>query len=96
MFVGKTKHQLHITFGEHIKNIRQDEETPVAQHFAKFYGGQSDTQRIKGFFALNLISQKCDFNTVLFRKEKYWIFKLGTLSPKGLNNEMSLKVFLKP
>lgn len=46
-----------------------------------------------GFFALNLTDRRGDYDTVLLRKEKSWIFKLGTLQPKGLNNELSLKVF---
>lgn len=96
LYVGKTKCQLRIRIGEHLKSIKLKEETPVAQHFLQFHEGKSSDLRFNGFFVLNLSARRGDFDTVLLKKEKSWIFRLNTLQPNGLNNELSLKVFLEP
>lgn len=94
--MGKTKRQLRIRINEHLKNIKLKEETPVAQHFLQFHEGKSSGLGFKGFFVFNLSARRGDFDTVLLKKEKSWIFKLNTLQLNGLNNELSLKVFLEP
>lgn len=96
LYVGKTKRQLRVRFGEHLKSIRLKEETSVAQHFLDFHQGKTTGLRVKGFYALSLTDRRGDFDRVLLRKEKKWIFRLGTLQPNGLNHELSLSVFLEP
>lgn len=81
---------------EHLKSIRLKEETPLAQHFLQVHQGKTIGLTVKGFYALNLSEHRGDFNTVLLRKEKIWIYRLQTLQPKGLNTELSLQVFLEP
>lgn len=66
VYVGKTKRQLHIGFGEHIKNIKQN-ETPIAMHFNEYHVGQPIGLKIKGFYAL-VTSRRGDFNSVKERK----------------------------
>lgn len=68
----------------------------MAQHFIQYHGGNSTGLRVKGFYVLNLTERRGDFDTILLRKEESWIFRLDTLQPKELNNELSLKVFLEP
>lgn len=60
--------------GEHIKSINLKEENPIGQHFAMYHNGQPGGLKVKGFFALNLSTRRGDFDTVLPRKEKAWIF----------------------
>lgn len=95
LYVGKTKHQLQVRFAEHLKSIRLKEKTRIAQHFLKFHQWSVSGLSVKGFFALNLSDRRRDYDTVLMRKERLWIFRLQTLQPKGLNVELSLKVFLE-
>lgn len=92
----KTKRQLRIRFAEHLNSIRLKEETPIAQPFLEFHKGCPSGLTVKGFFALNLSDRRGDFDTVLLRTEKLWIFRLQTLQPRGLNVELSMKVFLEP
>lgn len=52
--------------------------------------------RVMAFLALNLTDCRGDYETVLLCKERSWLFSLGTLQRKGLNNELSLRVLLEP
>lgn len=88
LYVSKTKRQLWIRISEHLKSIKLKEETPVAQHFSMYHSGKSSGLRFKGFFALNLSACRGDFDRVLLKKEKSWIFRLISLQPIGLNNEL--------
>lgn len=85
--MGKTKRQLCVRLGEHVKSINLNEDNPTGQHF--------EVLRVIGFFALNLWTWRGDVDMVLLRKEKAWIFRMGCIIPKGLNNNLSLKVFLE-
>lgn len=77
------------------KSINHKEDNPIGQHFADHHNACPEGLKVKGFFALNLPTRRGDFDTILLRKEKKtWIFRLGSTTPKGLNNELSLKVFL--
>lgn len=96
VYVDKTKHPLRFRISEHLKSIRLKEETPVAQHFILCHDGKPIGMRFKGFFALDWSACRGDYDNVLLKTEKYWIIRLNTLQPNGLNNEQSLKVFLEP
>ncbi|CAI9573182.1 unnamed protein product [Staurois parvus] len=95
MYIGKTKRQLKVRIGEHFRDIRSnDPESNLAQHYAKYHGGKLDGTKVKGFYALHFPQRRGDFDRELLKKEKYWIYKLDTLYPKGLNVECDLQVFL--
>lgn len=93
--MGKTKRQLCVRLGEHVKSINLNEDNPTGQHFAKCHNGHPEVLRVIGFFALNLWTWRGDVDMVLLRKEKAWIFRMGCIISKGLNNNLSLKVFLE-
>lgn len=96
LYVGKTKHQLRVRFAEHLKTIQPKEETQVAQYFLEVHQGNTSGLRVKGFYAPKLSDRRGEFDRVLLQKEKLWIYRLQTLQPRGLNTELSLKVFLEP
>lgn len=79
LYVGKTKRQLRVRFAEHLKSIRLKEDTPLAQHFVLLHQDKTHGLRVKGFFSLNLSARRGDFDTVLLRKEKFWIFRPKTV-----------------
>lgn len=79
-----------------IRNIKKkDDESPLPIHFAEHHDGKPHGLVVKGIFVLNLPLRRGDFNTILLKKEKNWIFKLGTLAPYGLNTECNLQIFLE-
>lgn len=95
LYIGKTKRKLSIRFGEHIREMNEKEpKKPLARHFKKYHGGDPRGMTIKGIYALHLSPRRGDFDKVLMRKEKWWIFTLSSLTPNGLNTEMNWHVFL--
>lgn len=74
----------------------KDHDSPLAQYFVKVHNGKTEgLKKVKGICALKLLPGRRDFNTVLLKKEKMWIYMLNTLLPKGLKNELSLQFFWK-
>lgn len=95
MYIGKTKRQLRIRLGEHMREIgEKNPDKPVARHFAQFHQGKLSGMRVKGIYVLNLSSRRGNYDQVLQQKEKWWIFRLGSLVPMGLNMELNLQPFL--
>ena len=97
MYVGKTKRQLKIRLSEHVQSInKKDDDRPLSLHFLKYHNGVPDGLRCRGIYRLNLPPRRGDFDRILYRKEKMWIYNIGSLQPQGLNNECNLAVFLDP
>lgn len=96
LYIGKTKRQLRVRFNEHLRGIRLRADTLVALHFLQYHQGKTQGLKVKGLYSLDLSDLRGDFDTVLLRKEKSCSFKLNTLQTAGLNNELSLKIFLEP
>lgn len=79
-YIGKTKRQLRIHIGEHLRSIKNigNEETKkkkedlslLALHFADFHGGSTAGIKVKGIYALNFPPRRGDFDTILLQKEK--------------------------
>lgn len=67
-------------------------ETGVAKHFYELGHQVSDLrwQVIEQIYA----NSKHECHTKLLQREAYWINKMETLSPKGLNENCQMSVFL--
>lgn len=95
MYIGKTKRQLCIRIGEHLRDIKKKEpDSPLAQHFLQFHQASTDRLKVKGIYALKLSNRRGDFDRILLKKDKFRIYKLNTLIPIDLNKELNLHVFL--
>ncbi|KAL2092169.1 hypothetical protein ACEWY4_011967 [Coilia grayii] len=93
-YIGKTTRCLKTRIAEHRSNIRnQDDKSPVAIHFTKAAHNVS-TLRYTGIEQVKPPSRGGDINALLLRREAYWIYTLGTLSPRGMNEEFDLRPFL--
>lgn len=101
--IGNTKRPLKVRIGEQLWGIKRekerdpekDQEKPLAKHFALCHGGKTEGLRVKGIYVLKLPVRRGDFNRILLQKEKWWIYRLGSLVPLGLNTELNLQVFLE-
>lgn len=70
IYIGKTKRQLKIRVGEHMREIKEkNPEKPLAKHFCIFHKVNLGGMKIKGIYALKLSPRRGDFKTVLFRKK---------------------------
>lgn len=93
-YIGKTSRPLKIRISEHRSNIRnKDTKSPVAVHFAQFHHSVSSL-RYLGIELVKLPSRGGNINSLLLKREAYWIYKLDTLSPRGLNEDFDLRPFL--
>lgn len=95
IYIGKTKRPLKVRIGEHLRKINEKEkipEKPLAKHFAQFHGRSSKGLTVKGIYVLKLPNS--NFDQILLQKEKWWVYRLKSLAPIGLNTELNLQVFL--
>lgn len=72
----------------------KEPKKPLARHFKEVHGGDPKGMKVKGIYALHLSPRRGDFDKVLIKKEKWWIYTLNSLIPYGLNTEMNLHIFL--
>ena len=79
MYVGETGTTLYKRFSNHISSIRRNKDEPIANHFNE-QGHKVDDLKILGIEVLHQ-------NNIHQRKirESFWIEKLNTISPQGLN-----------
>lgn len=75
---------------------KKDDDRPLSLHFLKYHNGVPDGLTCRGICRLNLPPRRGDFDRILYRKEKIWIYNIGSLQPQGLNNEYNIAVFLDP
>ena len=91
-YIGQTTRKLKIRISEHKSNIRRNSATStLAQHWHET--GHTIPQL--RFQVLDLFAPNTpDLHNCLLRKEIFWIYLLGTLHPKGLNDRLEMHCFL--
>lgn len=93
-YVGKTTRKLKLRISEHKSSIRRnDRDYPVAVHFNDQKHDISSL-RFTGIELVPLPPRGGDHDKLLKQRECFWIHTLQTLTPKGLNDELNLNVFL--
>ena len=77
MLVRKTKNALQNRFTSHRSDIKNKKKTSVAKHFNQDGHSMEDLTI--------MITDQEDSDKKLREREKYWIEKLKTKAPHGLN-----------
>eukprot|EP00079_Xenopus_tropicalis_P035384 XP_017949155.1 PREDICTED: uncharacterized protein LOC108647467 isoform X1 [Xenopus tropicalis] len=94
-YVGKTNRSIRQRLGEHIGNIKKGLEThSVSKHFKLAHN-----QNPKGLicYGIEIIEPNWRGGDIVrntLRRESWWIYKLKTLNPLGLNIDYNLRAFL--
>ena len=92
-YVGKTFRALKTRISEHRSDIRtSDFRNPVSLHFAEAKHCISSLKYI-GIEQVKLPPRGGDINTLLLRREAFWISTLDTVN-KGLNESLDIRPFL--
>ena len=78
-YVGQTKNQLKLRMNQHMSNIRTNADTPIARHFQKHGIGNFTIS------VLQLIRGEKDAQHLRNKWENYWIARLHSITPNGLN-----------
>lgn len=94
-YIGRTKRKLKTRIREHWRNIRLG----VLTHNLSLHYKQKHDQNPLGsiFWVIEVVSSWWrgeNLDTKLSKKEGEWIYKLGTITPGGLNADFELKCFL--
>lgn len=95
-YVGSTRRRLKVRIMEHKSRIRNTVlDAPMVQHFLDAGHSPEDFK----FAVLEMVTSTPDkggdIHKKLVQRESFWIFKLKTMYPYGLNSHMDLTVFFK-
>lgn len=92
-YVGSTRWQLHVRVQEHISRIKQQVlEAPLVNHFISAKHEPTDFRVVVLETIQPAVYRDC--LRLLLQRESFWIFRLGTLSPEGLNIDLDLSAFI--
>ena len=75
-YVGQTKNQFLVRLNNHLSDIRLQKDTPISRHFNVHPLSYK-------LYILHLCNE--DSQQVRNKWENYWISRLNTITPKGLN-----------
>lgn len=94
-YIGSTCRKIKVRIQEHRSYIRhQVLEAPLVHHFVNMNHTDSDFK----FLILETLAQKPRehraLDMELLRRETFWIFKLNTVVPNGLNLDIDYSVYL--
>lgn len=93
-YVGSTRRKLKIRIQEHISRIRHKVlEAPLVQHFVDSHHSEKDFTCAILETIKEATGTYMDFHRVLLQREFFWIFRLKSLIPNGLNQEMDSVFF---
>lgn len=94
IYIGKSLGQLKWQISEHKFSIRcQNITSPVARHFNEL-GHDIKQLECIGIEEVLGSSREGNINKELLKREAFWIYKLKSLAPNGMNEELDFSVFL--
>ena len=78
-YVGQTQQTLKLRFNQHFSNIRKNTGTLVTHHFNKQHHSLFNLK------CMPIEQVHTDNTDTRLNRERFWITKLRTLSPRGMN-----------
>lgn len=69
-------------------------EAPLVQHFLEVKCSPEDFKLVELVKIVQRSDNRIDLHKLLLQQEMFWIFRLKTLVPKGLNVEIDYSEFL--
>ena len=90
-YIGKSEFPMNIRINNHRKEIsREDSGIPATRHFR---GAEHDFNELATFTIIeqlkNTVTPKKYKRARLEKREDFWMIKLQTLKPLGLNQELN-------
>lgn len=88
-YVGSTRRQLKVRIQEHVSRIHNKVlEAPLVQHFIDLQHSENDFSCVVLETLKDSGGTHKDLHQTLLQHESFWIFKLKSLIPHGLNQEI--------
>lgn len=94
LYVGKTIRELRRRVLEHIGHIEHSRDTPVAKHMRRVHQTYPFSLKFWVLEVIKINERKGDRGRLLLQKEATWIYRLGTVHPRGLNDLLSFVPFI--
>lgn len=95
-YVGRTTRALSVRIGEHVRNIEKEYKYhSVSKHFREIH--RRDPRHLK-FYAIDKIEpnwRNLNMRREVSKNGTYWIFKLNTMQPMGLNVELDVNCYIE-
>lgn len=94
-YIGSARCKIKVRIQEHQSKIQHAiTEAPLVQHFQEHNHSPEDfTFVILELLSLRMCEHK-DLYRELLQHATYWIFKVDTVAPKGLNPDIDYSVYL--
>lgn len=95
LYIGQTTRPLSVRIREHIYNIKKRITTHnLSAHFLKEHGADPGGLKFWGIEKSWTHWRGSNKLRELSKRQSFWIYKLETLEPKGLNVEFDLNCFI--
>lgn len=94
-YVGRTTRPLYVRIREHIKNIRKGfPKHHLSRHFDAFHNRDPTGLVFYGIDCVKDHWRGGNKTTLVSQNETSWIYRLGSLAPRGLNLDIDLNCFI--
>ncbi|XP_073422111.1 uncharacterized protein [Dendrobates tinctorius] len=93
-YIGKTRREFRRRVGEHLGDIRHKRETPLAKHMWMYHNGDLGDIKFCAVEVVHVNPRGGNVDKVMLRRECEWIFRMESLEPRGLNEQLSYACFL--
>ncbi|XP_069821233.1 uncharacterized protein [Dendropsophus ebraccatus] len=93
-YVGKTIRELRRRVLEHVGDIEHSRPKPIAIHMRTAHPEEPFRIQFQVIEVINRSIRRGDFDNLLLRKEAEWTFRLKTLEPQGLNDQLLYTSFI--
>lgn len=94
-YVGSTRSKLRICMTELKSKIRNAvTDAPMVQHFLDQRHSPESFKLVVWEIVTPIADKGGDINKRLIQRECFWIYKLKTIYPKGLNTHLDFSAFL--
>ena len=95
VYIGQTKRNLKIRIAEHKAAIRHGNmDYAIARHYKEKNHGSAATLKFIGIEKVTLPPRGGDHKKLLLQTEAQWIFRLNSIEPYGLNENLDLSSYL--
>ncbi|OCT90662.1 hypothetical protein XELAEV_18019279mg [Xenopus laevis] len=92
-YVGKTNRMVRVRLNEHRSAIRNVKAKPtsVSRHWAEY---NHTISQLRWMVLEEVVLKSGNVDQKPLQRETYWIWKLNTLAPRGLNEAINYTCFL--
>uniref|UniRef100_A0A8C5P7I8 Reverse transcriptase domain-containing protein n=1 Tax=Leptobrachium leishanense TaxID=445787 RepID=A0A8C5P7I8_9ANUR len=93
-YIGKTFRPLKLRILEHVRSVRYPRDTPISRHLRLKHQNNAEGLRFMVVEQVRIGPRGGNFDKKLRQREAYWIYKLGTKNPGGLNEGFTFTPFI--